>query len=314
MTRLAAARISPGVFSALGAGAGAGSALGAGAASFLAGAAAFLAGAEVLPRRMSPRWRFMALHMIWVSRRPDAPTTPPTATSSGSPMAIPAIEPATPEREFSREIVMGISAPPTRRAKATPKKAESKVQSRQLSHIGIAETKTISAIVTTTRTIVVLRMSLWPFQITGRPLMILCSLPPAIREPVRVIMPTARAMAPVIRAKRFMLSRGRKIRVARATRAEAAPPKPLNRATISGISIILMRAAQSRPTTRPIAVTIRQSQRSEGLSKMPAWNSVRTMAAAMQRAESRLPVTAVLTLLIRAMPTRTPRVRTPQRT
>ena len=59
----------------------------------------------------------MELHMIWVSKRPDAPTMPPTATNRRSPSAIPAIAPATPEKEFSREIVIGISAPPTRIAK-----------------------------------------------------------------------------------------------------------------------------------------------------------------------------------------------------
>ena len=36
-----------------------------------------------------------------------------------------------------------------------------------------------------------------------------------------------------------------------ATRAEAAPPKPLNRATISGICVICTRTAQNQPTTEP---------------------------------------------------------------
>ena len=35
-------------------------------------------------------------------------------------MARPAIEPATPEKEFRREMVIGISAPPTRIAKIIP--------------------------------------------------------------------------------------------------------------------------------------------------------------------------------------------------
>ena len=51
---------------------------------------------------------------------PDAPTMPPTATSSRSPIARPAIAPATPLRELSREMVMGISAPPTLREKSSP--------------------------------------------------------------------------------------------------------------------------------------------------------------------------------------------------
>ena len=75
----------------------------------------------VLPSRMSIRERFIALHMIWVSSRPDAPTMPPTATSRASLMLMPAMAPATPLREFSREMVMGMSAPPTRTVKRTPK-------------------------------------------------------------------------------------------------------------------------------------------------------------------------------------------------
>ena len=75
----------------------------------------------VLPSRMSISERFMALHMIWVSSRPDAPTMPPTATSRASLMLMPAMAPATPLREFSREMVMGMSAPPTRTVKRTPK-------------------------------------------------------------------------------------------------------------------------------------------------------------------------------------------------
>jgi hypothetical protein len=56
----------------------------------------------------------MALHIICVSKRPEAPTIPPTDTRKTSLMAIPAIAPATPDRELSKEMVMGISAPPTR--------------------------------------------------------------------------------------------------------------------------------------------------------------------------------------------------------
>ena len=69
------------------------------------------------PRRMLIRLRFMARHIICVKSRPDAPTIPPTATRNISLIAIPAIEPATPERELSSEIVIGMSAPPTRTEK-----------------------------------------------------------------------------------------------------------------------------------------------------------------------------------------------------
>ena len=77
-----------------------------------------------LPSNILIRLLFIALHIICVRRRPEAPTIPPIATSNGSPTAIPAIPPATPLRELSSEIVIGISAPPTRIAKATPKNAE----------------------------------------------------------------------------------------------------------------------------------------------------------------------------------------------
>ena len=61
--------------------------------------------------------RFIARHMICVRRSPEAPTTPPTATRKMSPMAIPAIAPATPLRELSKLMVIGMSAPPTRMEK-----------------------------------------------------------------------------------------------------------------------------------------------------------------------------------------------------
>ena len=76
------------------------------------------------PRRIAPSFLFIALHIICVRRSPDAPTIPPTATSNKSLIARPAIAPATPERLLSSEIVMGISAPPTRIAKMYPKNPE----------------------------------------------------------------------------------------------------------------------------------------------------------------------------------------------
>ncbi len=65
---------------------------------------------------------FIALHIICVRSKPDAPTIPPTATSNKSLIARPAIAPATPDKLLSREMVIGISAPPTRIAKINPKK------------------------------------------------------------------------------------------------------------------------------------------------------------------------------------------------
>ena len=73
-------------------------------------------------KRIEARLLFIALHIIWVRRSPEAPTMPPTDTKRISPIAIPAIEAATPDVEFKREIVIGMSAPPTRIAKKMPKR------------------------------------------------------------------------------------------------------------------------------------------------------------------------------------------------
>ena len=72
----------------------------------------------------------MARHMICVSKRPEAPTIPPTATRKTSLIAIPAIEPATPESEFNSDIVIGISAPPTRTEKYNPNSDEDMIVPR----------------------------------------------------------------------------------------------------------------------------------------------------------------------------------------
>ena len=48
---------------------------------------------------------------------------PPTAMSSGSATAKPAMAHEMPPMELSSEMVMGMSAPPTRRVKTTPKSA-----------------------------------------------------------------------------------------------------------------------------------------------------------------------------------------------
>ena len=91
----------------------------------------FFAGAAfaVFPSRISARFRFMALHMICVRRSPEEPTIPPTATRRTLEIAIPAIAPATPDRELRSEMATGISAPPTRIANAHPKRRAATAQS-----------------------------------------------------------------------------------------------------------------------------------------------------------------------------------------
>ncbi len=85
------------------------------------GLLAFLPATEVFPVKISIKLLFIERHIICVRNNPDAPTIPPTETNRISLMAIPAIAPATPLNELSSEIVMGISAPPTRMEKAYPK-------------------------------------------------------------------------------------------------------------------------------------------------------------------------------------------------
>ncbi len=82
--------------------------------------------AEVLPSKISIKLRLIALHIICVSSSPLAPTIPPTATSKRSLIARPAMAPATPDKLFNKDIVMGISAPPTLMLNNIPNKPETK--------------------------------------------------------------------------------------------------------------------------------------------------------------------------------------------
>ena len=79
-----------------------------------------LDGLAMAPLRTLIRERFIARHMIRVRIRPDAPTMAPTATSNGSDRVKPTMAPASPEKELSNEMVIGMSAPPTLMAKSTP--------------------------------------------------------------------------------------------------------------------------------------------------------------------------------------------------
>ncbi len=81
---------------------------------------------EVLPVKISRSFLFIDLHIACVSSSPDAPTIPPIATKSKSFIARPAIAPATPDKLFSSEMVIGISAPPTLILKITPKARDDK--------------------------------------------------------------------------------------------------------------------------------------------------------------------------------------------
>ena len=135
-----------------------------------------------------------------MSNRPEAPTIPPTATSRMSPIAIPAIAPATPLSELSREIVMGISAPPTRIAKAIPKR-ELKNKAQKIMNPGVKKDefpiKTEATIVSKDpmRNRFVLNTCL--FHTMGCCGKTLCNFPAAIKLPTKVSTPIARASVAV---------------------------------------------------------------------------------------------------------------------
>ncbi len=194
---------------------------------------ALLPGMDVFPSRISISLRFMARHIIWVSSRPEAPTMPPTATSSGSAMAMPAIAPATPLRELSREMVTGISAPPTRMVKTTPK-----AKARMSRQIPGASGSTLSSAQTqirptpmNTRSTPLYRECLG--RMTGFWGRIWWSFPAATMLPEKVRLPTIRASPAVARLNRSGMPLP--VSTSRATTAEAAPPRPLSNATICGI-------------------------------------------------------------------------------
>ncbi len=145
-------------------------------------------------------------------------------------MAMPAIEPATPLKELSREIVIGMSAPPTLTEMAIPQKPLKIAAAATLRPMGIPGTKA-RTIDNSIKMLAARVMVWWPRQTMGRPLITPASLPAAMVLPVKVRVPTQRAMTAVSNEKALS---GRNI-AAPPTRAEAAPPTPLSIPTIWGI-------------------------------------------------------------------------------
>ena len=237
MTFLASFRAKPGIFS----DSGVLAALSGLSRGFSADAAlgkAFFAPAWLLARdglAMAPlkTWakdRFIARHIICVKISPEAPTMAPTATSKGSDMVKPTIAPASPENEFSRDIVMGMSAPPTLMANRMPYPRDSSITKRD-NGTTADSSDSVSTARTSISTILPLDMRLWPVRTTGLWLMRLSSFAAAIRLPLRVNPPTMRASWLVILLN-AAISPYLSIISAIATRAEAPPPSPLSRATI----------------------------------------------------------------------------------
>ena len=115
--------------------------------------------------------------------------------------------------------MIGISAPPTRIAKAIPKKAER----IEISHIHSGRTTTAI----TVATIVTATIAECAFHTTGFCGRSLCSFPAATKLPVNVTNPTTRATAPT-----YISNSSEVCWIVRiATNALARPPKPLSNAT-----------------------------------------------------------------------------------
>ncbi len=188
-----------------------------------------------MPKRMSKSLRFIARHMIWVKSKPEAPTTPPTATNSGSAIAIPAMAPATPEREFKSEIVIGMSAPPTRMAKIMPKAHDKSAESKMNTVFKMGTIKMLGTAKRTTVTSDRIRDSAvqsgWPFNTIGRCGRTLWSLPAATRLPVKVSDPTKIA-SPAVMSEKLVSKGSAAIKVRIPASMDAPPPNPFNSPTI----------------------------------------------------------------------------------
>ena len=85
------------------------------------------------------------------------------------------------------------------------------------------------------------------------------------------------------------------------TRAEAPPPRPLKRATVCGICIILT----LRAIVPPMSAPIRMAAYTVHTVSTPLNTRVAATPTSMARAESRLPATEVFTRLIMEMPAST---------
>ena len=221
---------------------------------------------------------------------------PPTAISSGSATAKPAMAQEMPPMELSREMVMGMSAPPTRMVKTMPNSVPvTNMRPRKnegyQSGAMLYTTRASPMRPSSTLTIWLCRGS-----ITGRCGNNWCSLPAATKEPAMVTMPEQRARQASTRWKAEGVPTTASMTIP--TRAAEPPPKPCKKATSCGIWIILTLLDRKRPKTVPATMATQR----KGDVREASLNMVRTMATAMAPALSAFPRTAVFTLLIRCSP------------
>ena len=201
--------------------------------------------------------------MISVSITPEAPTRQPATTSTVLSIAKPANDAATPEKALSSDMITGISPPPIDTTMVIPSIRKSTV----ITIIRIAFTQIASknvypniakrpiptkiALIRFLEGITVCFLNIFPE-----------SLPQATTEPVKVIAPTAIVSPPVNveNASKPSSTCALLANSAIATKSEERPPKPLNKATSSGIPVISTfldhMAPIIPPTTIPAITTI----------------------------------------------------------
>ena len=184
----------------------------------------------VLPVSTWPRLLFIALHIICVRIRPEAPTTAPMATSRGLRIARPETEAATPDSEFSKDTVIGMSAPPTRMVKSTPY-ANDAMSAIMLGHIAPSP-GTMMARTPAATDMIIARVftNVWFANITGRWFILPASFPAAIRLPESVTAPTRSPRTAVTFSNGPIVTGPSSVRSE--TMAELPPPNPFSKATI----------------------------------------------------------------------------------
>ncbi len=150
------------------------------------------------PTMMFSSERFMASAMSLVRMPPAAPTSAPAMMSSGLSSTKPDIAAAVPVKEFRRLMTTGMSAPPMGSTMVTPKVSETaKTTSRARILTSLPSARTGDSPAENTSSNVPSRatmprmavVSVPPGTRMGLPLMSPCSLPEAMSEPAKVMLP-----------------------------------------------------------------------------------------------------------------------------
>ena len=109
---------------------------------------------------------------------------------------------AQPEYELSIEITTGMSAPPIGRIRRNPSSRAMAVSSQNHCASGFSTSHTVTAIKPMPSSAL---NGCWPGKVSGVPVMMPCSLPKAMTEPVKVIAPIAVPMLISMRLTALML-------------------------------------------------------------------------------------------------------------